>query len=414
MVVELVSVGTELLLGNIVNTNARYLSEKCAMLGLSVYYQTTVGDNEERLAEVIKTALNRSDIVILNGGLGPTEDDLTKETCAKVMGLPLVTDQHTEERLKEYYKGRKKEDLPESNWKQAVIPEGAVVFDNGNGTAPGLVVEQNGKMVILVPGPPNELYPMMEKQICPYLQKKNEEVILSQMVKICGFGESKVEETILDLIDKQTNPTLATYAKQGEVHLRVTARAATEEEAKKLLKPMVKEIKKRFGEAVYTTDEKETLTDVVVKLLKKHELTVTTAESCTGGLLAGTLVGVPGVSEVFREGFVTYSNKAKRKLLDVSKSTLKKYGAVSAQTAKEMAKGGVFATDADICVAITGLAGPDGATPEKPIGLVYIACYMNDKVHVEEFRFKGDRQKIRERSVVQALDVLRRSILEFA
>lgn len=414
MVVELVSVGTELLLGNIVNTNARYLSEKCAMLGLSVYYQTTVGDNEERLAEVIKTALNRSDIVILNGGLGPTEDDLTKETCAKVMGLPLVTDQHTEERLKEYYKGRKKEDLPESNWKQAVIPEGAVVFDNGNGTAPGLVVEQNGKTVILVPGPPNELYPMMEKQICPYLQKKNEEVILSQMVKICGFGESKVEEMILDLIDKQTNPTLATYAKQGEVHLRVTARAATEEEAKKLLKPMVKEIKKRFGEAVYTTDEKETLTDVVVKLLKKHELTVTTAESCTGGLLAGTLVGVPGVSEVFREGFVTYSNKAKRKLLDVSKSTLKKYGAVSAQTAKEMAKGGVFATDVDICVAITGLAGPDGATPEKPIGLVYIACYMNDKVHVEEFRFKGDRQKIRERSVVQALDVLRRSILEFA
>lgn len=414
MVVELVSVGTELLLGNIVNTNARYLSEKCAMLGLSVYYQTTVGDNEERLAEVIKTALNRSDIVILNGGLGPTEDDLTKETCAKVMGLPLVTDQHTKERLKEYYKGRKKEDLPESNWKQAVIPEGAVVFDNVNGTAPGLVVEQNGKTVILVPGPPNELYPMMEKQICPYLQKKNEEVILSQMVKICGFGESKVEEMILDLIDKQTNPTLATYAKQGEVHLRVTARAATEEEAKKLLKPMVKEIKKRFGEAVYTTDEKETLTDVVVKLLKKHELTVTTAESCTGGLLAGTLVGVPGVSEVFREGFVTYSNKAKRKLLDVSKSTLKKYGAVSAQTAKEMAKGGVFATDADICVAITGLAGPDGATPEKPIGLVYIACYMNDKVHVEEFRFKGDRQKIRERSVVQALDVLRRSILEFA
>lgn len=414
MVVELVSVGTELLLGNIVNTNARYLSEKCAMLGLSVYYQTTVGDNEERLAEVIKTALNRSDIVILNGGLGPTEDDLTKETCAKVMGLPLVTDQHTKERLKEYNKGRKKEDLPESNWKQAVIPEGAVVFDNGNGTAPGLVVEQNGKTVILVPGPPNELYPMMEKQICPYLQKKNEEVILSQMVKICGFGESKVEEMILDLIDKQTNPTLATYAKQGEVHLRVTARAATEEEAKKLLKPMVKEIKKRFGEAVYTTDEKETLTDVVVKLLKKHELTVTTAESCTGGLLAGTLVGVPGVSEVFREGFVTYSNKAKRKLLDVSKSTLKKYGAVSAQTAKEMAKGGVFATDTDICVAITGLAGPDGATPEKPIGLVYIACYMNDKVHVEEFRFKGDRQKIRERSVVQALDVLRRSILEFA
>ena len=414
MVVELVSVGTELLLGNIVNTNARYLSEKCAMLGLNVYYQTTVGDNEERLSEVIRTALNRSDIVVLNGGLGPTEDDLTKETCAKVMGLPLVKDAHTEERLKEYYRGRKKEELPDSNWKQALIPEGAVVFDNENGTAPGLVVEKDGKTAILLPGPPGELYPMVEKQLCPYLQNKNSEVILSQMIKICGYGESKVEEMILDLIDKQTNPTLATYAKLKEVHLRGTARAASEEEAKKLLKPVVKEIKKRFGDAVYTTDENETLQDAVVKLLKKHELTVTTAESCTGGLLAGTLVSVPGVSDVFKEGFVTYSNKAKRRHLDVSKSTLRKYGAVSAQTAKEMAKGGVFATDADVCVAITGLAGPDGATPEKPVGLVYIACYMNDKVQVEEFHFKGNRQKIREQSVVQALDLLRRSILAFS
>ena len=414
MVVELVSVGTELLLGNIVNTNARYLAEKCAMLGLNVYYQTTVGDNEERLSEVIRTALNRSDIVVLNGGLGPTEDDLTKETCAKVMGLPLVKDVHTEERLKEHYRGRKKEDLPDSNWKQALIPEGAAVFDNENGTAPGLAVEKDGKTAILLPGPPGELYPMVENQVCPYLQNKNSEVILSQMIKICGYGESKVEEMILDLIDSQTNPTLATYAKLKEVHLRVTARAASEEEAKKLLKPVVKEIKKRFGDAVYTTDENETLQDAVVKLLKKHELTVTTAESCTGGLLAGTLVSVPGVSDVFKEGFVTYSNKAKRRLLDVSKSTLKKYGAVSPQTAKEMAKGGVFATDADVCIAITGLAGPDGATPEKPVGLVYIACYMNDKVQVEEFRFKGNRQKVREQSVVQALDLLRRSILVFS
>lgn len=288
------------------------------------------------------------------------------------------------------------------------------MFDNENGTAPGLVVEKDGKTAILLPGPPGELYPMVEKQLCPYLQNKNSEVILSQMIKICGYGESKVEEMILDLIDKQTNPTLATYAKLKEVHLRVTARAASEEEAKKLLKPVVKEIKKRFGDAVYTTDENETLQDAVVKLLKKHELTVTTAESCTGGLLAGTLVSVPGVSDVFKEGFVTYSNKAKRRHLDVSKSTLRKYGAVSAQTAKEMAKGGVFATDADVCVAITGLAGPDGATPEKPVGLVYIACYMNDKVQVEEFHFKGNRQKIREQSVVQALDLLRRSILAFS
>ena len=332
MVVELVSVGTELLLGNIVNTNARYLSEKCAMLGLNVYYQTTVGDNEERLSEVIRTALNRSDIVVLNGGLGPTEDDLTKETCAKVMGLPLVKDAHTEERLKEYYRGRKKEELPDSNWKQALIPEGAVVFDNENGTAPGLVVEKDGKTAILLPGPPGELYPMVEKQLCPYLQNKNSDVILSQMIKICGYGESKVEEMILDLIDKQTNPTLATYAKLKEVHLRVTARAASEEEAKKLLKPVVKEIKKRFGDAVYTTDENETLQDAVVKLLKKHELTVTTAESCTGGLLAGTLVSVPGVSDVFKEGFVTYSNKAKRRHLDVASHAPEVWGRSAPRT----------------------------------------------------------------------------------
>lgn len=231
------------------------------------------------------------------------------------------------------------------------------------------------------------------------------------MIKICGFGESKVEEMLLDLIDSQTNPTIATYAKTKEVHIRVTARAETDEEAKKILKPVVKEIKKRFGNAVYTTDENETLEDVVVRLLTKYDLTVTTAESCTGGLLAGRLVNVPGASEVFRQGFITYSNKAKRKQLDVSKTTLRKYGAVSEQTAKEMATGGVFATDADICIAVTGVAGPDGGTPEKPVGLVYIACYMKDSVQVEEYHFNGNREKVREQTVVQALDLLRRSVL---
>ena len=217
---------------------------------------------------------------------------------------------------------------------------------------------------------------------------------------------------MLDLIDAQTNPTIATYAKTGEVHLRVTAKVASQEEAEKLIKPVVKEIKKRFGNAVYSIKEEETLEMAVVRLLKKYELTVTTAESCTGGLLAGRLVNVPGVSEVFREGFVTYSNKAKRKILDVNKATLKKYGAVSKETAKEMAMGGVFATDADICVAVTGLAGPDGGSEEKPVGLVYMACYMNDQVTVEKYQFKGNRAKIREQSVVKALDLLRRTILE--
>lgn len=411
MKVELISVGTELLLGNIVNTNARYLSEKCAVMGLSVYYQTTVGDNRERLSEVIRTALGRTDLVILCGGLGPTEDDLTKEVCAEVMGLSLSEDQSVRAALEAWYAGRNVTDIPKSNWKQALVPEGAVLFENHNGSAPGLAVEKDGKTAILLPGPPGELIPLMDGSVCAYLQSRQSEAIRSQMVKLCGFGESKVEEMLLDLIDGQTNPTIATYAKTKEVHIRVTARAADEDEAKKLLKPVVKEIRKRFGNAVYTVDENETLEAAVVRMLKKYELTVTTAESCTGGLLSGRLVSVAGASEVFKEGFVTYSNKAKRRFLDVSKATLKKYGAVSVQTAREMATGGVFATDADVCVAITGIAGPDGGTPDKPVGLVYISCYMKDHVKVEEFKLSGNREKIREQSVVLALDLLRRCVI---
>jgi len=412
MTVELVSVGTELLLGNIVNTNARYLAEKCALLGLSMYYQTVVGDNQERLAETVRTALGRADVVILTGGLGPTEDDMTKEVCAEVMGCELAEDAHTRARIESYFRNSIYKEIPDNNWKQAIVPVGAKVLDNDNGTAPGLIIEKNGKIAILLPGPPAELYPLFEQQVYPYLQGRQPEVIRSQMVKICGMGESQVEDKLLDLIDRQTNPTIATYAKTGEVHIRVTARAASEEEAKKLVKPVVKEIKSRFGDFVYSTKEDETLEESVVKLLTKYELTVTTAESCTGGLLAGRLVNVPGASEVFREGFITYSNKAKRKYLDVSKSTLKKYGAVSEQTAREMAKGGVFASDSDICIAVTGIAGPDGGSEEKPVGLVYISAYMNDKVTVQEFRFKGNRAKIREQAVVKALDLLRRSILD--
>ncbi len=412
MVAELISVGTELLLGNIVNTNTRYLAEKCAALGLSMYHQVTVGDNRDRLADTVRTALQRADIVILTGGLGPTEDDLTKEVCSEVMGFSLVEDPHTRKRIEKYFENNIYKEIPENNWKQAIVPDGAIVLDNDNGTAPGLILEKDGKRAILLPGPPGELYPLFEKKVVPYLQKIQPEVILSQMVKICGYGESQVEDKLLDLIDGQTNPTIATYAKTGEVHLRITARAKEPEEAKKLLKPVVKEIKNRFAEAVYTTKEEESLEEAVVRLLVKYDLTAATAESCTGGLLAGRIVNVPGASEVFKEGFITYSNKAKRKRLDVSKSTLKKYGAVSEQTAKEMAAGGVFAADADVCVSVTGIAGPDGGTEEKPVGLVYMACYLKDKVSVECWHFKGNREKIREQAVVKALDLLRRSILQ--
>ncbi len=304
MVVELVSVGTELLLGNIVNTNAAFLAEQCAALGLSCYYQSVVGDNVDRLKGILATALERADIIILSGGLGPTSDDLTKETAANVMGMPLVMDRHSLERIEVFFKTRNLE-MTDNNKKQALVPRGAVVLDNDNGTAPGLILEKGKKRMILLPGPPNELRPMFVNSVKPYLEAIEPGIIYSKTVKICGMGESKVATVIGDLIEGQTNPTVAPYAKTGEVHLRVTARAMDEKEAKQLVKPMVKELKNRFGTAIYTTEQDVTLERAVVDLLLANELTVSTIESCTGGLLAARLINIPGVSEVFKSGYIT-------------------------------------------------------------------------------------------------------------
>lgn len=416
MIVELISVGTEILLGNIVNTNAAFLSEKCAQLGLSCYYQTVVGDNEERLTETLRTALNRSDVVILGGGLGPTKDDLTKEVTAKCFGKELVEDTKSKERIIAYFKGRglSETEITENNWKQALVPEGAIVVDNDNGTAPGIIIEENGKIAILLPGPPNELIPMFNQKIFPYLREKQPEVIVSQMVKLCGIGESKAESMILDLISQQSNPTIATYAKTGEVHLRVTAKAENEEAAKELMKPMLRELRVRFGGAIYTMEEQVTLEESVVALLKEQELTLTTVESCTGGLLTGRLVNVAGASEVLKQGFITYSNKAKRKLVGVKKQTLKEHGAVSVKTAKEMARGAMLASGSDVTVSVTGIAGPDGGSEEKPVGLVYIGVAVKEEMHVQEYHFSGNRAKVRESAVVAALTLLRMCLLESA
>lgn len=411
MIVELISVGTEILLGNIINTNAAYLSEQCARLGLSLYFQTSVGDNEKRLEETLKTALGRSDIVILSGGLGPTQDDLTKETAARVMGKKLVEDPHSRERIEEYFKNSQFKKITENNWKQAMVPEGCIVVDNQNGTAPGIIMEDAEKSVILLPGPPNELRPMFERDIYPYLNAKRPEVIFSVMVKMCGVGESMVETEIQDLIDAQANPTIATYAKTGEVHLRVTASAKDEKEAKKLVKPVLRELRDRFGNHIYTMQENVTLEEAVLAMMRERELTLTTAESITGGMLSARLTNVPGASDVFKQGLVTYCNRAKRKLLDVKKTTLKDYGAVSEKTAREMAKNGAFITGSDVCVSLTGLAGP-AAEEEKPVGLVYVACSYNGKVTVQEYHLKGERAKIRESAVVKALTMLRECILE--
>ena len=412
MTVELISVGTEILLGNIVNTNAAYLSEKFAALGLSCYYQSVVGDNEERLAEAIQTAVNRSDFVVLSGGLGPTRDDLTKETTAKVLGKELVMDENQRERIQSYFE-RMGREIPDNNWKQAMVPEGCIVINNDNGTAPGIICEAKNASVILLPGPPGELIPMFEKDIIPYIQKFVPGIIFSQTVKICGIGESKVETMVQDLIENQTNPTIAPYAKIGEVHLRVTARAEDEKQAKKLMKPMIKELKSRFGAFIYTTEDEVTLEKSVVDLLKANHLTVSCAESCTGGMLSARLINVAGVSDVYKSGYITYSNKAKRRILGVKKGLLEKQGAVSAAVAGEMAKGTALFSKADVTVAITGIAGPDGGTEEKPVGLVYIACNVKGTITVEEFHFTGNRNKVRESSVSAALGLMRKCILEY-
>ena len=416
MIAEIVTVGTEILLGNIVNTNSAYLAVECANLGLTVYYQSVVGDNEERMKAVIRTALDRSDVVILTGGLGPTEDDLTKEVTAEVMGMPLVEDAHSRERIERYMKEYKKNNsqrrITSNNYKQALIPEGALVLDNHNGTAPGLILEKDGKIAILLPGPPVELKPMFTEEVYPYLRKKQPEIIYSQVVKICGIGESQVAEDIQDMIQAQTNPTIAPYAKIGEVHLRITAKVSDEKEGKKLIKPVVRELKRRFGRNIFATEAEKTLEEAVVDMLRDQQLTLALAESCTGGEIAARIVNVPGASQVFTHGFVTYSNRAKRKCLGVKKATLKLEGAVSAKCAKEMAKGGCNAAEADICLSITGLAGPDGGTKETPVGTVFMGCCYNGKVVTREFHFTGNRTKIRQQATAHALAFLRECMME--
>lgn len=412
MTVEIIAVGTEILLGNIVNTNAAYLAEKCAGLGLSCYHQDVVGDNEERLSETIRLALTRADIILLSGGLGPTQDDLTKEAAAKVMGKELYLHEPSREAIRQFFAERNME-ITENNWKQAMVPEGCIVVENPGGTAPGIIIAENGKHVVLMPGPPGELIPMFEKSIMPYLAGLTTGVIYSQTVKICGVGESKAESMVEDLVNAQDNPTIATYAKTGEVHLRVTATAPDEKEAKKLVKPMVKELKGRFGNHVYTTDSEVTLEKAVVDLLMANKLTACTVESCTGGMLSARLINVPGVSEVFKSGYVTYSNKSKRKLLGIKKNILMKHGAVSEQIAREMAKTAATLARTDVSVSTTGIAGPDGGTPEKPVGLVYIGCNVCGRVTVKECHFHGTREKIRESTVSAALSLLRECILQY-
>lgn len=409
MKAEIITVGTEILLGDILNTNCRYLSRELAAMGIEMYYQITVGDNEERLLKTLEESLNRSDIVICTGGLGPTEDDITKEVCAKYFGYKLELHKPSLDAMIERFKHMNR--VPtKNNEKQAYFPKEAYILKNDNGTAPGCIMEKEGKMIVVIPGPPKEMESMFENYVKPYLSKLTDDVIESEVLRIIGVGESKVENDILDIIDSQTNPTIATYAKGYECTLRITAKAKSVEEAKELIKPMSDEMKRRFGQSLYATGE-TSIEEVVAKMLVENNLKIAVAESCTGGMVSASLINYPGISSVFMEGCVTYSNEAKMKSLGVKKETLDVYGAVSDKCAKEMASGVAARYNTNVGIATTGIAGPGGGTDEKPVGLVYFGIYINGKVITKKYVFNGDRQGVRERATRTILNDLRLELL---
>lgn len=404
---EIISVGTELLLGHTINSDAAYVAQELSTLGINLLFSCTVGDNVERLKAALQTALERSDLVITTGGLGPTGDDLTKETIAETAGKKLVLDQASMDHITRYFDGRP---IGENQKKQAMLPEGCTVLPNDRGTAPGCAFEtENGKIIIMLPGPPSELIPMLKKYAVPYLAKKENAVIASKIVRVFGLGEGYVAEKITDLTDG-SNPTAATYAKDGEMFVRVTARAKDEATAEAMRAPVVEELKKRIGDCIYGIDV-ESLEEVVVNELKKRGMKLATAESCTGGLLASRITDIPGASEVFHMGVVTYANEIKTMLLDVPEETLRQYGAVSEQTARAMAEGVRKKSGNELGIGITGIAGPGGGTPEKPVGLVYIALSDGKNTWVRKMEgsicTKG-RHAVRWLATSNALDMVRR------
>lgn len=408
---EILSIGTELLMGQITNTDAQYISGKLPEIGVSVYYHTVVGDNQYRMEEALVRALNRSDLVILTGGLGPTKDDLTKEVTAKVMGLKLVIDDKTLENIKSYF-SKMNSGMSANNEKQAYLPEGCFVVRNNNGTAPGCIIEKDGKIVVLLPGPPRELKPMFDETVVPYLAAKTKDRLISKFIKIAGLGESYLETQIMDLIENQTNPTIAPYAREGEVTLRITAKCSSKEEGEILIQPVLETIRDRLGIHIYSENNEE-MEQVVGNLLIDKNISLATAESCTGGLLSAKLTDIPGISKVFPGGIVSYSNEMKKDLLGVTEDVLKQYGAVSSQCAKQMAQGIRNKCGTDIGISTTGIAGPGGGSEKKPVGLVYIGLAHNDGTDSIELRLWGGRNKIRNITSLNALDLVRRHILKY-
>ena len=410
MKTEIITVGTEILLGDILNTNTHYLSNELANMGIDVYYQITVGDNEQRLLSQLKESFKRSDLVILTGGLGPTEDDITKEVCAKYFDMEMEFHEQSWDKIIEIHNKMNRKPT-ENNRKQAYFPKGSLILPNKYGTAPGCIMEKDKKTIIVMPGPPKEMKPMFDNYVKPFLLKDNKNILKSKVLRIIGMGESKIENDLLDLIDKQINPTIATYAKDGECTVRITAKGKNEKEVESLIEPISNEIKSRFKEKVYGEDD-TAIEDEVAKILVDNNLTIAVAESCTGGMVAADLINYPGISSVFMEGCVTYSNEANMMTLNVKKETLNTVGAVSEQCAKEMSEGVAARHNTNIGLSTTGIAGPEGGSEDKPVGLVYMGITINNKTIVKKYIFNGNRQQIRSRACKTLLNDLRLELLK--
>ncbi|MDY3207591.1 competence/damage-inducible protein A [Clostridium baratii] len=406
---EILSVGTEILLGDILNTNSRYLSNELANLGIDVYYHQVVGDNRERILSALNEAFSRSDIIITTGGLGPTKDDMTKELVAEFLGMDMYLHEESLKKIEDYFKkmGR----IPvKSNEKQAYFPKEAIILENNNGTAPGAIFEKDGKAIIVLPGPPKEMEPMFNESVRKYLESLTGYTIVSEVLRVFGVGESEAENKLQDLIDNGKNPTIAPYAKEGEVTFRITAKGKNEDEARKLIKPLKEEVYNRLGNLIYNTGD-VSIQETVGGMLVNKNMTIGVSESCTGGLVSAKLIEYPGISSVFLEGAVTYSNEAKMRTLNVKKDTLEKFGAVSEETAREMAEGIAKRCGSRIGVSTTGIAGPGGGTEEKPVGLVYIGVYIDGETKVERHVFSGNRTAVRNKASMTALNMVRKSLL---
>ena len=410
-IVELLSVGTELLLGNIVNSDARDLSRELSALGLNVYYHSVVGDNPGRLKQSVELARSRADVIITTGGLGPTCDDLTKQVLAEAFGKKLVFHEECAQTIRDFF-ARSQMVMTENNLQQAWLPEGAEVLPNRWGTAPGCIFHSGGTCVVMLPGPPSECLPMFREEAAPRLLGLSEGVIRSRTLRVFGMGESTVESLLRDRMNALTNPTLAPYAKEGEVELRITAKATSPEEADRLLAPVEDEVRTLLGDLVYGTDV-PSLEQVVLNLLKESGVTLGTAESCTGGLIAKRITDLPGASSALKGGIVSYTNEVKINVLGVSPELLEEKGAVCAEVAETMARGARAALGCDLAVSATGVAGPDSDDRGNPVGLVYVALADAAGCRVRKLELGGTRHRrdrIRTLAANHALDMVRRRL----